>query len=229
MWPAVAVGGYGRGELAPCSDIDLLFLTDHAGGKAPARVIEQMLYLLWDLGLKVGHASRTVADTIRVAQEDQTVLTGLLEMRHIAGDARLYTMLDRAFHRHVARMKPAEFVEAKLAERDHRHEKHGGTRYMVEPNIKEGKGGLRDLHTLFWVAKFAYRADSIIDIVDKGILRESEARRFAAAQRFSGQFAVTFTYGLAGQTNGWISMRRWPSRRSWDFRRGVACAMSNAS
>ena len=180
----VAVGGYGRGELAPCSDIDLLFLTDHAGGKAPARVIEQMLYLLWDLGLKVGHASRTVADTIRVAQEDQTVLTGLLEMRHIAGDARLYTMLDRAFHRHVARMKPAEFVEAKLAERDYRHEKHGGTRYMVEPNIKEGKGGLRDLHTLFWVAKFAYRADSIIDIVDKGILRESEARRFAAAQRF---------------------------------------------
>jgi len=180
----VAVGGYGRGELAPNSDIDLLFLTGHENDPAADTVVEALLYLLWDLGLKVGHAKRTVADTIRASREDQTILTGLLEMRFVAGDRPLATKLDRAFRREVARLKPVDFVDAKLLERDQRHERHGATRYVVEPNIKEGKGGLRDLHTLFWIAKFAYRGDSIIDIVDKGILRESEARRFAAAQRF---------------------------------------------
>ncbi len=180
----VAVGGYGRGELAPNSDIDLLFLTARDSDRAADTVVEALLYLLWDLGLKVGHAKRTVADTIRASREDQTILTGLLEMRFVAGDRPLAMKLDRAFRREVARLKPVDFVDAKLQERDQRHDRHGATRYVVEPNIKEGKGGLRDLHTLFWIAKFAYRADSIIDIVEKGILRESEARRFAAAQRF---------------------------------------------
>ena len=180
----VAVGGYGRGELAPNSDIDLLFLTAHDNDPAADIVVEALLYLLWDLGLKVGHAKRTVADTIRASREDQTILTGLLEMRFVAGDRPLARKLDGAFRREVARLKPVDFVDAKLQERDQRHDRQGATRYVVEPNIKEGKGGLRDLHTLFWIAKFAYRADSIIDIVDKGILRESEARRFAAAQRF---------------------------------------------
>ncbi len=180
----VAVGGYGRGELAPNSDIDLLFLTARDNDPDADIVVEALLYLLWDLGLKVGHAKRTVTDTIRASREDQTILTGLLEMRFVAGDRPLAGKLDRAFRREVARLKPVDFVDAKLQERDQRHDRHGATRYVVEPNIKEGKGGLRDLHTLFWIAKFAYRADSIIDIVDKGILRESEARRFAAAQRF---------------------------------------------
>ena len=180
----VAVGGYGRGELAPNSDIDLLFLTAKDSDRAADKVVESLLYLLWDIGLKVGHAKRTVADTIRASREDQTILTALLEMRLIAGDRPLTTKLDRSFRREVARLKPADFVVTKLLERDQRHDRHGATRYVVEPNIKEGKGGLRDLHTLFWIAKFAYRADSIIDIVEKGILRESEARRFAAAQRF---------------------------------------------
>jgi len=180
----VAVGGYGRGELAPLSDIDLLVLTAGDGDGSTDVIVEQLLYLLWDLGLKVGHAKRTVTDTIRASREDHTILTGLLEMRFITGDLSLYEKLETAFRREVARLKPADFVEAKLAERDSRHQKHGATRYVVEPNIKEGKGGLRDLHTLFWIAKFAYRADSIVDIVKKGILRETEARRFAAAQRF---------------------------------------------
>ena len=180
----VAVGGYGRGELAPNSDIDLLFLTARADDRAADKFVETLLYLLWDLGLKVGHAKRTVADTIRASREDQTILTGLLEMRFVAGDRALVRKLEGAFRREVARLKPVDFVDVKLQERDQRHDRHGATRYVVEPNIKEGKGGLRDLHTLFWIAKFAYRADSIIDIVDKGILRESEARRFAAAQRF---------------------------------------------
>ena len=180
----VAVGGYGRGELAPKSDIDLLVLTERAENRAADNVVESLLYLLWDLGLKVGHAKRTVADTIRASREDQATLTGLLETRFVAGDRALASRLDSALKREIGRLKTMDFVDTKLAERDQRHSRHGATRYMVEPNIKEGKGGLRDLHTLFWIAKFAYRADSIIDIVETGVLRESEARRFAAAQRF---------------------------------------------
>ena len=180
----VAVGGYGRGELAPLSDIDLLVLTAADSDPAADVIVEQLLYLLWDLGLKVGHAKRTVTDTIRSSREDHTILTGLIEMRFIGGDAALYRKLETAFQKELSRIRPGDFAEIKLAERDARHQKHGATRYMVEPNVKEGKGGLRDLHTLFWIAKLAYRADSIIDIVDKGVLRETEARRFAAAQRF---------------------------------------------
>ena len=180
----VAVGGYGRGELAPLSDIDLLVLTAAESDPAADVIVEQLLYLIWDLGLKVGHAKRTVTDTIRSSREDHTILTGLIEMRFIGGDAALYRKLETAFQKELGRIRPGDFAEIKLAERDARHQKHGATRYMVEPNVKEGKGGLRDLHTLFWIAKLAYRADSIIDIVDKGVLRETEARRFAAAQRF---------------------------------------------
>ena len=180
----IAVGGYGRGELAPNSDIDLLFLTEKHSSKGADDVVEQMLYLLWDMGLKVGHAKRTVTTTMRAAREDHTILTSLLEIRFIAGNKRISANLARAFRREVNQIKAADFAEVKLAERDARHARHGNTRYVVEPNIKEGKGGLRDLHTLFWIAKFAYRADSIIALVEKGVLRESEARRFAAAQRF---------------------------------------------
>ena len=141
----VAVGGYGRGELAPSSDIDLLFLTATAEDRAADNIVEALLYLLWDLGLKVGHAKRTVADTIRASREDQTTLTGLLETRFVAGDKALAGKLDAALKREIGRLKTMDFVDAKLAERDQRHNRHGATRYMVEPNIKEGKGGLRDL------------------------------------------------------------------------------------
>ena len=209
----VAVGGYGRGELAPNSDIDLLFLTERAEDHAADSVVEALLYLLWDLGLKVGHAKRTVADTIRASREDQTTLTGLLETRFVAGDRALAGKLDAALKREIGRLKTMDFVDAKLAERDQRHSRHGAIRYMVEPNIKEGKGGLRDLHTLFWIAKFAYRADSIIDIVEKGVLRESEARRFAAAQRFLWTVRCHLHLRAEGRRSGSISTRRWRSRR----------------
>ncbi|ADE39841.1 [protein-PII] uridylyltransferase [Candidatus Puniceispirillum marinum] len=180
----VAVGGYGRGELAPHSDIDILFLVKNKVTDNLKSRIEYILYMLWDLGLKVGHATRNAADCIDAAKEDQTILTGLLEMRHVAGDANLSQQLSDMFGAYVDKTKPLQFVEEKLAERDLRHQRLGDTRYVVEPNIKDGKGGLRDLHTLLWTVKYAYRATSLIDIVDQGILRASEARRFAAAQRF---------------------------------------------
>lgn len=180
----VAVGGYGRGELAPFSDVDILFLMSETQAPAIEKTIEFSLYLLWDLGLKVGHATRTVRETVDTARADQTVLTGLLEMRKISGHQQLYGQLEGAVVDIIAKMKASDFVEQKLTERDQRHARLGATRYVVEPNIKEGKGGLRDLHTLFWITKFAYRTNNVLDLVDQIVLRDSEARRFAAAQRF---------------------------------------------
>ena len=180
----VAVGGYGRGELAPFSDLDILFLVSASPDLKMGKVIEATLYILWDLGLKVGHATRTISQSIDMARSDQTVMTGLLEMRHIAGDQALWSALEDEVRTEIAKAKIGEFVQLKLTERDARHQKLGDTRYVVEPNIKEGKGGLRDLHTLFWIAKFTNRVETILGIVERGVLRESEARRFAAAQRF---------------------------------------------
>jgi [protein-PII] uridylyltransferase len=154
----VAVGGYGRGAMAPYSDIDLLFLR---GGKADTGVeaaIQLMLYALWDLGFKVGHASRTVDECLRFAREDMTVRTALLEARWLVGDPSLADQLKRRFRKELVEGTGAEFVAAKLSERDARHAKAGASRYMVEPNVKDGKGGLRDLNTLFWIAQYLHPA-----------------------------------------------------------------------
>ena len=180
----IAVGGYGRGEMAPFSDVDIMFLIPKKASEAHLKTIEFMLYILWDLGLKIGHSTRTVAEALDVAGKDQTILTSFLEMRFISGDTALWKKLNDTVQKHIAKQKPLAFVEEKLAEREIRHKRYGDTRYVVEPNIKDGKGGLRDLHSLFWIAKYAYRADSIIDIVDEEVLREAEARKFAIAQRF---------------------------------------------
>ena len=153
----VATGGYGRGLLAPCSDIDLLFLLPYKQTPWGESVVEYMLYLLWDLGLKVGHATRTVDQSLKLARADMTIRTALLDARLILGDAAAVRRADAALPaRGRARARRAQFVEAKLAERDERHRRAGESRYRVEPNIKDGKGGLRDLHTLHWLAKYLY-------------------------------------------------------------------------
>jgi [protein-PII] uridylyltransferase len=149
----VAVGGYGRGELAPSSDLDLLFLRAYKPTPFSESVTEYMLYMLWDMGLKVGHSSRNIDECLKLAREDHTIQTALLESRRIAGDETLAEELQTRFRKEVAARGHAEFIAAKLKERDERHARIGASRYMVEPNIKEGKGGLRDLHTLFWIVK----------------------------------------------------------------------------
>ena len=183
-WAMMATGGYGRGELAPFSDLDLLFVQERAQDENSQNEIEDILYLLWDLGLKVGHATRSVRQNINAAKGDITILTALLEIRYITGAESLADQLDKALQIVIKKQNPIDFVTQKLAERDNRHKQHGATRYLVEPQVKEGKGGLRDLHTLFWIAKFAYRSADIMDIFEKGIIRVSEARAFAASQRF---------------------------------------------
>ncbi len=156
----VAVGGYGRGQMAPFSDIDLLFLTPWKQTAWGEQVIETMLYLLWDMGLKVGHATRSLDDMVRMARADVTIRTALLESRYVWGDQPLYEEATLRFRKDVVAGTAKAFTAEKLAERDERHKKMGDSRYVVEPNLKEGKGGLRDLHTLFWIGKYAYQVET---------------------------------------------------------------------
>ncbi|HTW53317.1 MAG TPA: [protein-PII] uridylyltransferase [Stellaceae bacterium] len=180
----VAVGGYGRGEMAPYSDVDLLFLTPYKRTPHTEQVVEYLLYLLWDLRLKVGHATRSVDECLRYAKTDLTIRTALLEARYLWGEQPLFTELRSRFDSEIARGTAAQFIEQKLAERDARHKRVGDSRYQLEPNVKEGKGGLRDLHTLFWLAKYIYRIDDVTKLVKLKVLSEDESQRFARAQEF---------------------------------------------
>ena len=179
----IGVGGYGRGEMAPFSDVDLLFVIPYKATAWSESVVESMLYILWDLKLKVGHATRTIRDCVRLGGEDYTIQTALLEHRHVAGDRQLADELDHALYRDLFSGSGRAFLEAKLEERDLRHLKQG-QRYMVEPNVKEGKGGLRDLHSLFWIAKYIHRVDRVSDLVDRGVFRTDEFETFQEAQEF---------------------------------------------
>ncbi len=180
----VAVGGYGRAELAPHSDIDLLFLLPYKQNSYTEQVIEYILYLLWDLGFKVGQAIRSVDECMRRGKSDITIRTAMLETRLVAGEAELFETLRARFRAEIAEGTGPAFVEAKLAERDQRHKRTGDSRYVLEPNVKEGKGGLRDLHTLFWIAKYIYGVEEIPAMVALGVISEREARRFAKAQNY---------------------------------------------
>ncbi len=180
----VAVGGYGRGEMAPYSDVDLLFLLPYKQTPHTEQVVEYLLYLLWDLRLKVGHATRSIAECLRYAKTDLTIRTALLEARYIWGDQTLFAELKTKFDNEIVKGSAVEFVEQKLAERDERHKKVGDSRYQLEPNVKEGKGGLRDLHTLYWLAKYIYRIDDVAKLVELKVLSAEEFHRFARAQEF---------------------------------------------
>ncbi len=180
----VAVGGYGRGTLAPGSDIDLLFVLPYKQTPWGEQVVEYMLYMLWDLGLKVGHATRTIDDCVRLSHGDMTIRTSILEARYLWGDRKLCDELVRRFDLEVVKSTGPEFVQAKLGERDERHRKAGESRYLVEPNVKDGKGGLRDLHTLFWIGKYYYRVRNSEELVDKGVFSAAEYGQFRKAEDF---------------------------------------------
>ncbi len=180
----LAVGGYGRAEMAPHSDIDIAFITPMRRAAWCEQVIEATLYLLWDLGLTVGHSSRTVGDTIRMAKNDLTIRTALLEARLVCGDQAIYEEARARFWRDVVKGSERDFLDQKLAERSQRHERMGDSRYVVEPNVKEGKGGLRDLQTLYWIGKYIHRAETAGELVDVGLLTRAEYRGFRRAEGF---------------------------------------------
>ncbi|MEM6759002.1 MAG: [protein-PII] uridylyltransferase [Pseudomonadota bacterium] len=179
----IAVGGYGRGEMAPFSDVDLLFLTPYKITPWAEMVIEATLYILWDLKLKVGHASRTIRDCLRLGGEDFTIRTALLEHRFLFGHKALADKLSKRLHDDLFRGTEREFIKAKLAERDTRHVKQG-QRYVVEPNVKEGKGGLRDLQSLFWIGKYIHQVQDAAELVPLGLFTEDEFDAFVEAEDF---------------------------------------------
>jgi [protein-PII] uridylyltransferase len=178
-----AVGGYGRATLAPGSDIDILFVLNHSTAWAES-VAEAMLYPLWDLGLKVGHATRTVEECIKTAQGDITIRTALLEARMLAGDVPLFEELRGRFDREVIGGTAADFVHDKLVEREQRIERAGSSRYLVEPNVKEGKGGMRDLQLLYWIAQYVYRVRSRDELVSCGLFTQRELTLYKRCEEF---------------------------------------------
>jgi [protein-PII] uridylyltransferase len=208
----VAVGGYGRGLLAPGSDIDLLFLLPDKRAPGAEKIVEAMLYVLWDLRQKVGHATRTVEECLRQAKADMTIRTTLLEARFIQGDRALFDVLRERFDKEIVARSARDFVAAKLAERDSRIKRVGASRYVVEPNIKEGKGGLRDLNTLFWIAKYVYRVRDTRELVGAGLFTAKEFALFRRCEEFLWAVRCHLHF-LAGRPE---------ERLSFDFQRPIA-------
>jgi [protein-PII] uridylyltransferase len=179
-----AVGGYGRGLLAPGSDIDLLFLLANDADPGAEKIVETILYVLWDLRQKVGHATRTIEECLKQARADMTIRTAMLEARFLMGDEALFERLWARFDKEIVAKTPREFVAAKLAERDARIKRAGESRYLVEPNVKDGKGGLRDLNTLFWIAKYVYRVRDAHELVAAGLFSHREFALFWRCEEF---------------------------------------------
>ena len=180
----VAVGGYGRGVLAPSSDVDLLFVRNYKQTAWAESVIEYMLYALWDMGLKVGHSFRTIDECVRLSKEDVTIRTAILDKRFLFGDQSVFDKLSERFQKDVIAGRGAEFVAAKLQERDDRHAREGDSRYRVEPNVKDGKGGLRDLQTLFWLAKYIHGGVKLQEVLDNSAFTPGDKAIFLREARF---------------------------------------------
>ncbi|HKG81799.1 MAG TPA: [protein-PII] uridylyltransferase [Beijerinckiaceae bacterium] len=218
----VATGGYGRGTLAPGSDVDLLFLLPYKQTAWGESVVEAMLYVLWDLKLKVGHATRSVDVCIREAKADMTIRTALLEARFLLGDPALYEALLARFDKEVVRGTAPEFVDAKLKERDARVTKAGASRYLVEPNVKDGKGGLRDLNTLFWISKYVYRVREPQELVEAGLFTPEELRLFERCEEFLWRVRchMHFATGRAEERLG-FELQRQLAERMGQARRGA--------
>ncbi len=215
----VATGGYGRGLMAPGSDIDLLFLLPYKQTAWGESVAEAILYCLWDMGLKVGHATRSVDECIRQAKADMTVRTAVLEARFLLGDRKLYDELVTRFDKQIAHGTAPQFVAAKLAEREERHRRAGQSRYLVEPNVKDGKGGLRDLHTLFWIAKYVYRVREPEELIGRGVFDRQEYQLFRRCENFlwAVRCHIHFVTGRAEE------------RVSFDLQRDIAVRLGYTS
>jgi [protein-PII] uridylyltransferase len=220
----IAVGGYGRTTLAPGSDIDLLFLLPDAAERRGERVVEAILYVLWDLGQKIGHSTRTIAECLVEAEQDITIRTALLEARFLLGRRILFETLQTRFEHEIVQGTAAEFVAAKLGERDRRLARAGRSRYLVEPNVKDGKGGLRDLNTLFWIAKYVYQVREAEGLVGAGLFSRAEFRLFCRCEEFLWRVRchLHFLAGRAEERLGFDLQRQIADRLGYSTRGGLA-------
>jgi [protein-PII] uridylyltransferase len=180
----VARGGYGRSELNPYSDIDMLFLHDYKPGPYLEIVTEIILHALWDAGLTLGYSVRNTAECVRIANEDLKEKTAILDARFLAGDEKLYAQFDDALVKDILNRNQQSFFKAKLAESRERHRRYGESIYLLEPQLKEGEGGLRDLHTALWLAKVKYKVHALPELVQKAVITEPELNEVVAAQDF---------------------------------------------
>jgi len=180
----LAQGGYGRREMNPFSDVDLLFLHPHKVTPYVETVTETILYQLWDLRFEVGYAVRSVKDCVALAASDLQIKTALIDARRVCGDERLWEDFATALDRDIKPRGTAKFVREKLAEAERRHHKYGDSVYLLEPQVKEGEGGLRDLHTAMWIAKITFKVGAARDLAVKGVLSEAEHDELEAARDF---------------------------------------------
>src|SRR6202795_1670582 len=181
----LAIGGYGRGELSPYSDVDILFLHDSSRISAEAaEVIEQVLYMLWDVGFKVGHSTRSIDEAIKLANADVLTKTSLLESRFLAGDHRRHSKFRREFFERCVRGQVDSYLKWRLENQDERHRKYGGSVFMQEPNVKNACGGLRDYHNLQWICYFRDGMMSTAKLVERKFISESDRRAIDRAYDF---------------------------------------------
>jgi len=180
----IAQGGYGRGELNPCSDIDLLVVYPQRPDAFVETVTEKVLYALWDTGLTVGHALRNLRDCVKLGGKDLKVKTALLDTRFLAGDRALYDSFATLMESELLKRNASRFFREKVAESEDRHRRFGDSVYLVEPHIKEGEGGLRDIHTAMWLAKVKYVVRDLAELMEKGVLTQSDYAEIAAARDF---------------------------------------------
>ena len=214
----VGLGGTGRSEMGPFSDLDVMFLTAKAPTEAEERIAQAILKLLWDLNIKVGHSVRSIPQLLALSKKDMTVRTAFLEARLICGEAGVLEAATGRFRKEIVTGTAAGFVAAKLAERDQRHVRMGDSRYVVEPNVKDGKGGLRDLHTLYWIGKYVHGVERPSELVGAGLLTAAEFRRFERAERFFWSVRAHL-HSLAGRAE---------ERLSFDYQRRIAEIMNYA-
>ncbi len=181
----IATGGYGRQEMAPFSDIDILFLIEDDSHQAKhEEFIRHMLYILWDFKIKLGQSVANIDEVIKLSQEDVTILTTYLDARFLMGDSALFDRFKARFKQEIICNNPGQFIQDKITERELRHKKMGGSRYLLEPNIKEGAGTLRDMQTLSWLVKYTYGYDNAEQIIKTGLLSQKSIRIYLRAYRF---------------------------------------------
>ncbi len=177
----IALGGYGRAELNPLSDIDVMFYCSDKNKDLAEKIAERVLYLMWDLNLDVGYSVRTAADCLTMAQQDTTIRTALMDARFLAGDEVLFHEFEHLVTPALLIRNSQNFLKEKYQEHKARMAKYGSSVYMLEPNIKEGEGGLRDLHTAIWMARIKFKAGGLRDLLKKGVISEQEVKGIEAA------------------------------------------------